>query len=264
MIPQSPFTAFEIASKWLQSFEKASHDVAHKPGDASLDAFMALLLPNAFWRDSLCLSWDLRTKEGAASIRDFLQDNGRLVKANLHGFEIDTSSALGDPVRKTLPYEKAVLHEVVEFTFYFRIGGLPGRGRGIVRLLRAPKSEEWKAYLIYSVLQSIDGHEPNDEPAYGHYEGHTKSWEDVRAEELAEIEKDPTVVVIGGGTGGLMMASRLRDVGLKVLVIERNAQVGDTWRERYDLLTLNVSNGSNCCCTKILTIPIDAKQSAYS
>ncbi|KAJ7319091.1 FAD/NAD(P)-binding domain-containing protein [Mycena albidolilacea] len=200
---------------------------------------MALLLPNAFWRDSLCLSWDLRTKEGAASIRDFLQDNGRLVKANLHGFEIDTSSALGDPVRKTLPYEKAVLHEVVEFTFYFRIGGLPGRGRGIVRLLRAPKSEEWKAYLIYSVLQSIDGHEPNDEPAYGHYEGHTKSWEDVRAEELAEIEKDPTVVVIGGGTGGLMMASRLRDVGLKVLVIERNAQVGDTWRERYDLLTLN-------------------------
>ncbi|KAJ7631851.1 FAD/NAD(P)-binding domain-containing protein [Mycena polygramma] len=242
MVSQLPLTPFEIASKWLQSFEKASYDVSHSDKSSALDDFLALLLPNAFWRDSLCLSWDLRTHEGAPKIRQFLQEENRLLNAGFHGFEIDTSSSLGGPVRKTLPYEKGVLHDVVEFSFYFQISSLPGRARGLVRLLRAPETDEWKAYLIYSALQSIAGHEPRDEPHYGHYKGHTQTWEDVRAQELADIEKNPTVVIIGGGTGGLMMASRLRDVGIKVLVVEKNDKVGDTWRNRYDLLTLNTPN----------------------
>lgn len=71
----------------------------------------------------------------------------------------------------------------------------------------------------------------------------------------------PTVVVVGGGTGGLMMAMRLRDIGIRVLVVEKNKAVADTWRNRYDLLTLNVSFRSfprlrliNCT---------DPEQSAY-
>ncbi|KAJ7446901.1 FAD/NAD(P)-binding domain-containing protein [Mycena galericulata] len=242
MAPDAPTSPHEIASNWLVSFQKACQDVTLADNEAALDALMALLLPNSFWRDSLCLSWDLRTREGAAYIRQFLKEESRLAKAGFHDFTIDTSSSLGGPIHKSLPYEKGVVHDVVEFSFYFQLASPPGRGRGLVRLLKAPDTDEWKAFLIYSVLQSITGHEPTEAAPYGHYEGHTKSWEDVRAEEIAEIEKNPIAVVIGGGTGGLMMATRLRDVGIKVLVVEKNAKVGDTWRNRYDLLTLNTPN----------------------
>ncbi|KAJ7769956.1 FAD/NAD(P)-binding domain-containing protein [Mycena metata] len=227
MSPVTPIPAFELASKWLLSFEKACYDVSRTDGsDETLDAFMDLFLPNSFWRDSLCLSWDLRTHEGAANIRQFLKEDHRLAKAGFHEFAIDTSSSLGGPIHKSLPYEKGIIHDVVEFSFYFQLNSPPGRSRSLVRLVKAPNTEEWKAYLLYTVLQSIAGHEPTDTPPYGHYEGHT----------------NPTAVVIGGGTGGLMMASRLRDVGIKVLVLERNEKVGDTWRNRYDLLTLNVGS----------------------
>jgi cation diffusion facilitator CzcD-associated flavoprotein CzcO len=51
--------------------------------------------------------------------------------------------------------------------------------------------------------------------------------------------RDETVVVIGGGPGGIASALALKDVGLRPLVLERAASVASSWRGRYERLRLN-------------------------
>jgi putative flavoprotein involved in K+ transport len=46
------------------------------------------------------------------------------------------------------------------------------------------------------------------------------------------------VLVIGGGQAGLATAYHLRTTGLRFEVLERNARIGDSWRTRYDSLSL--------------------------
>jgi putative flavoprotein involved in K+ transport len=46
------------------------------------------------------------------------------------------------------------------------------------------------------------------------------------------------VLVIGGGQAGLAASWRLKEAGVGHLVVDASARVGDTWRNRYDSLTL--------------------------
>lgn len=46
------------------------------------------------------------------------------------------------------------------------------------------------------------------------------------------------VLVVGGGQAGLATAYHLRSTGLRFEVLERHARIGDSWRQRYDSLTL--------------------------
>jgi len=46
------------------------------------------------------------------------------------------------------------------------------------------------------------------------------------------------VLVIGGGQAGLATAHHLRSTGLRFEVLERNGRIGDSWRARYDSLSL--------------------------
>lgn len=46
------------------------------------------------------------------------------------------------------------------------------------------------------------------------------------------------VLVIGGGQSGLAAGYYLKQAGIPYLILEKNARVGDTWRNRYTSLTL--------------------------
>lgn len=172
-----PSSATSIASNWLKSFDHACSDLSQVDTemDTLLDPILAHFLPNGWWRDALCLSWDYRTHEGISSIHVFLKDSNRLAKAGLYNFQIDVDSALGGPVLRQVLYEQAMMHHVVEFSFRFDVTYPPGRGRAIVRLLRELNpgeiEDQWKAYTLYTTLESITGHEPPEHPPYGHYEG---------------------------------------------------------------------------------------------
>jgi putative flavoprotein involved in K+ transport len=50
---------------------------------------------------------------------------------------------------------------------------------------------------------------------------------------------DADVLVVGAGPAGLAVAACLRRRGLDVLVVDRGAAVGDSWRNRYDRLHLH-------------------------
>src|SRR3954469_18425285 len=46
------------------------------------------------------------------------------------------------------------------------------------------------------------------------------------------------VLVIGAGQAGLAAGHALRATGLRYELIERQTRIGDSWRQRYDSLTL--------------------------
>jgi putative flavoprotein involved in K+ transport len=52
------------------------------------------------------------------------------------------------------------------------------------------------------------------------------------------IGRDLDVLVIGGGQAGLAMGYHLKRAGHRFQIVERNARVGDSWRNRHDSLVL--------------------------
>ena len=71
-----------IANEWFRAFAPLV-----ECGDTT--GILDLLTEDSFWRDALALTWDLRTFEGPAKIKRFLDD--RLEGAKLSNFK------LGDP-----------------------------------------------------------------------------------------------------------------------------------------------------------------------
>jgi cation diffusion facilitator CzcD-associated flavoprotein CzcO len=57
----------------------------------------------------------------------------------------------------------------------------------------------------------------------------------------APTRADRPVYVIGGGPGGLAVAYALRSRGVRAVVLERSARVGDSWRRHYDRLRLHTT-----------------------
>lgn len=61
------------------------------------------------------------------------------------------------------------------------------------------------------------------------------------AQPTAPARADRPVYVVGGGPGGLSVAYALRAHGLRAVVLERSARVGDSWRRHYDRLHLHTT-----------------------
>ncbi|ETS85578.1 hypothetical protein PFICI_03603 [Pestalotiopsis fici W106-1] len=198
-------------------------------------ASLANLFTDAsFWRDHLCLTWDLRTLQGPAKILNVLQKECRVTKLSL-------DSALPHRAPQCAPLDTA--GKVNTIMFFISVSTTVGEGRGLVRLTQS--NGDWKVLTIYTSLKSLSG---VDEPRgrnrpYGKERGvrgaESKNWFEKRIAEKNFEEDDPTVLIIGSGQGGLTAAARLKMVGIKSLMIDRNARVGDNWRKRYQSLVLH-------------------------
>lgn len=46
-------------------------------------------------------------------------------------------------------------------------------------------------------------------------------------------------MLLGAGQGGLTVAARLKQLGVKTLIVDRNKRIGDNWRNRYHQLVLH-------------------------
>ena len=67
------------------------------------------------------------------------------------------------------------------------------------------------------------------------------TWLQRREREQAQLGhvEQPYVVIVGGGQAGIVLGARLRRMGVPTIILERNARPGDSWRNRYDSLTLH-------------------------
>ncbi|KAG1833997.1 FAD/NAD(P)-binding domain-containing protein [Suillus subalutaceus] len=230
---------YAISADWLKSIE-----VASSTGDAT--SFVS-----HFFRmggsevDLLCFSWNFRTLSGPEKIRGFLSEvvdgKPRLEHSGLRNFKLDDHTA-NAPSPLQMPGPQDI--KGVQGAFTFIITKPAALGRGFFRLMQDADGK-WKALTLFTNMQDLVGHEESSADQHGLYEGRKMTWEEDVDARFRAIEADPTVLIVGGGQAGLMSAARLRRLGIRALVIEKNARVGDSWRQRYPNLTLHTPTYHN-------------------
>ena len=126
-----------------------------------------------------------------------------------------------------------------------------GRGVGFVRLAENPSDPlNPQIWLLLTTLHELRGFEEkigSRRPTGDEYAKNTlaHNWLDDRLKEKAFADRDPQVLIVGAGHGGLILAARLRQIGVDALVVDRKPRVGDVWRERYHSLTLHNETTAN-------------------
>ncbi|UCI16631.1 NAD(P)/FAD-dependent oxidoreductase [Mesorhizobium sp. B2-1-8] len=214
MLERTPTTK---AQALLDKFGKAleTGDI-----DAAVNCFQA----DCYWRDLVTFTWNLRTMEGQDQVRDMLT-------ATLAGTKpSEWKVAEGEEATEADGVTTAWI------TFETEVA----RGFGLVR---------FKGELIWTLLTTMAELKGHEEKAgftrpLGAKHGHgkdRKSWREERDDELAELgrSKQPYVVIIGGGQGGIALGARLRQLGVSAIIIEKNERPGDSWRKRYKSLCLH-------------------------
>ena len=215
----TPSTPSQRAAAWLQDFGAAL--AAGQPAQAS-----ALFDGESYWRDLVAFTWNIRTQEGPAAIGEMLAARAADTAASNFALEGEATEADG----------------IVDawFTFETRVA----RGRGHLRLKATPAGD--RAWTLLTTMTELKGFEEKKgtRRIAGAEHGvhrHRKSWAELRQQEQARLgyEEQPYVVIIGGGQGGIMLAARLRRLGVPAIVVEKNERPGDSWRKRYKSLCLH-------------------------
>ncbi len=205
------------AEQWLADLESALTD-----GD--VERAVGLFAPTCFWRDLVAFSWNITTVEDHDGVRKLLTETAARTGAS--GFRITD----GD--------EPTEADGVV--TAFFTFETAVGRGSGVVRLT------DDGAFTFLTTLDELKGHE---EPkgarrprgvTHGAFKDRV-TWKEQRTAELEGLgsERQPYVVVIGGGQGGIALGARLRQLGVDHVVLDKHARPGDQWRSRYKSLCLH-------------------------
>jgi putative flavoprotein involved in K+ transport len=196
---------------WLSRFEDALTE-----GDSAAAA--ELFAEDGFWRDLVSFTWNIKTVEGPAGVKDMLDHTVGQVKPRAF--------------RATEPPAEAegVTEAWIEFETEV------GRGTGHLRL------RDGKAWTLLTSLSELKGHEESRPQGVDHgAEPDRETWLENREREAAELgyETQPYVVIIGGGQGGIALGARLRQLRVPTIIVERNARPGDSWRKRYKSLCLH-------------------------
>jgi cation diffusion facilitator CzcD-associated flavoprotein CzcO len=215
------------ADNWLAQFESA----LAKPGGGQLKT---LFHPDSHWRDVLALSWDIQTMSGADAILREL--NAHAGRAGPAGFAVDPARAAPRTVTRAGT-------SAIEAMFKFETA--VGRGSGIVRLIPdANDGNTLKAWTLLTALDELKGFEEQLGTARPRGEAYSRdfrgpNWLDLRKSATEYADRDPVVLVVGGGQAGLSIAARCKQFNLDTLIVDREARVGDNWRNRYHALTLH-------------------------
>jgi len=224
---ESGDTLAHAVGRWLAEFGKAlaASDVA---------ALEALFRPDAHWRDLVAFSRAVGTTSGARAIADGLRL--RAGGQGAAGFELD---------RKRTPARRVTRAgtSVIEAFFRFETDRL--RGQGVLRLVpEGGGGGTHKAWTLLTAIDELKGFEESIGTRRPHGEAYSRdfrgpNWLDRRKAAAAYADRDPAVLVVGGGHAGLSIGARLRQLDVEALIVDRNARVGDNWRNRYHALTLH-------------------------
>jgi putative flavoprotein involved in K+ transport len=214
-----------IAEDWLAQFEPALAGTGTAP---LKDLFHA----ESHWRDVLALTWHIRTFDGRdAILRELKADAVRTLAT---GFRIDPNRT--PPRRVTRAGTEAI--EAI-----FRFETAEGRGSGVLRLT-PDASNRYRAWTLHTALDELKGFEEQVGKARPQGTAYSRdfrgpNWLDLRNAAAAYGDRDPVVLVVGGGQAGLSIAARLTQLQVDTLIVDREPRIGDNWRKRYHALTLH-------------------------
>ncbi len=213
----------ELVEQWLEQLSIALHS-------GSRASVASLFAPDGHWRDLLAFTWSITPCQGADDIAALMVAQQGSTKAR--GFAIAQGRTPPRRVRRTGI-------DIIEGIFQYETE--IGRGFGVVRLLA---NEPTKAFQLMTNLHELKGFEekvgrrrPTGE-AYSRNFGGT-NWKEQRMAYQSYADREPAVLVVGGGQAGLTVAASLGHLGVDTLVIDRHERVGDNWRKRYHSLALH-------------------------
>ena len=229
MTPKTqPMASWEDqVTRWLLLFEQAL-------SSASFETLRELFHEDCHWRDLLAATWEVKTVSGLRNILALIESFTPDTRP--YGFQITQDHAAPRAVARAGV-------EVIEAIFCFETR--VGRCFGVIRLTPpTSNTDQLKAWSLLTKLEEIKGFEeqldrnrPSGESYSRDFKG--PNWRDLRDIDVRYEERSPAVIVIGAGQAGLSIAARLRQLNVDTLVLEKNARVGDNWRNRYHTLTLH-------------------------
>lgn len=214
-----------IAETWLAKFNEALRERDYTRVSSMMHA-------DGYWRDLLTFGWNFRNLHGIDNIRAWLAEAFELNAADDFRLESEpTIGAIGEHDR------------TLEFFFTFDTGIAHGRGHArLVEISSSPGG--LKAFTILTAIKELKKYpqatarnRARDDLRVTSRE--LDNWRDRRNKARQFKDKDPEVVIIGGGQSGLMLAARLGQLNVSTLVVERTERVGDVWRNRYHSLHLH-------------------------
>jgi hypothetical protein len=216
-----------IVDHWLERFERALAD----PGDRRLQL---LFHPDSYWRDVLALTWQIETINGASAIASELR---------AHAGRTSPSGFKSDPDRTGARWVMRAGTHAIEAIYRFETAA--GRGNGVLRLIPdAEDGDTLKAWTLLTTLESLKGLEeqigrsrPKGQSYSRDFRG--PNWLDLRKSAAEYTDREPVVLVVGGGQAGLSIAARLTQLQVDTLIVDREQRIGDNWRNRYHALTLH-------------------------
>ncbi|KAL8701703.1 MAG: hypothetical protein Q9201_004766 [Fulgogasparrea decipioides] len=236
--PEAPLKPLEttdaqhVATQWVQGFNNLINGRSTTVNE--------LFLSESYWRDLLCTTWNFHTFQGLSRISSVLK--GRDSQRRLKELSIDATKDATKPAVSQIDFTGNLKGVRAFLTVETDIG----RGRGLVKLVRdARDGEKWKAFTLFTTLEELKGHEETvyaRRPSgvdHGAHPGRLNWQERRNAEANCEGPFEPTVLIIGSGQGGLTVAARLKQLGVRALIIDRNPRIGDNWRNRYHQLVLH-------------------------
>ncbi|WP_420748981.1 flavin-containing monooxygenase [Rhodococcus sp. O3] len=213
-----------IANQWLDTLGRILRE-----GDT--DSYTTIFAVDAWWRDLLAFSGDLRSLYAADAIGPMITTAGTL---DVTGLGLDSRVP---PALLSGESDRPVIQ--ILFGLTTRLG----RVRAVARLTPG-EDGAWRATALLTELDALKGHEPaigrrRPKGAPAPDERTLEHWGAKRARELDFDDIEPDVLVIGAGHSGLGLAAHLTSLGIRTLIVDRNARVGDNWRNRYDSLVLH-------------------------
>ena len=220
-------TIATTVDNWLAQFERA---LAMPDGDL----LKKLFHPDSHWRDLLAFTWHIKTVDGASAILRELKAHAD--RARPAGF-------------RTVPNRTATRQVIragtnaIEAIFAFETAD--GRGSGVLTLIPdANDDNTLKAWTLLTTLDEMKGFEervgrsrPQGKSYSRDFRG--PNWLDTRKAAAEYADRDPAVLVVGGGQAGLSTAARLTQLQVDTLIVDREQRIGDNWRNRYHALVLH-------------------------
>lgn len=214
---------------WLLAFNVALQS-------ATPEAVARLFASESHWRDVLAVTWFITPVEGSERIAHLW-----LAKQA----EVDARDFSLAPGRTPPRCVQRAGQEVVEAIIRFETN--VGRCFGVLRL---SAQQPAVAVQIMTALNELKGFEEAIGPrrptghAFSRNFGGT-NWKEQRAASARYDDREPTVLVSGGGQAGLTVAAVLGRLGIDTLVVDKHERVGDCWRKRYHSLALHNSTEVN-------------------
>ncbi|MCA0250314.1 MAG: NAD(P)/FAD-dependent oxidoreductase [Proteobacteria bacterium] len=194
-------------TEWLAEFASAL-----KRSD--IEGVASLFAEECYWRDLVAFTWNIATLESRSAIADMLK--ARLADVRPDSFKAGERSGW--------------------FTFETALG----RGTGHVRL------KDGKAWTLLTALNELKGFEEKrgSSREIGTEHGAIQNrvtWTDRRQADASELGygRQPFVLIVGGGQGGIGLGARLKRLGVPTLIVDRHPRPGDAWRNRYKSLCLH-------------------------